>query len=126
MSVDKNAALLRGEAKHRVAWIYRDCCIGRGDGNKNVIIFSISCDGMYTRPGGQIADKFSRVGIDDADRLRSTAGGIEAIVTRVIPNLIGPMSLVNCCDGFSCKPIDYDVRFPASATNQQMLGWTQC
>jgi hypothetical protein len=99
--VNEDAALFRGEAKHRIAGVHRGRRIGRGDGNKDVIVFSEGCYGMNARPGRQAANKRAGVGIDNADRLSGTARGIEAVVACVIPNFIGTMGLVNCGNHFA-------------------------
>lgn len=66
--VNGDTALLHGKAKRDIASVRRGVRIRNRDGNKDVIVPSVSRDGVNARSGRQVVDKHAGFRIDDAEQ----------------------------------------------------------
>src|SRR3984893_13301476 len=126
--VNGDAAVFLRKSKQHTTRVRLGPLIRNRDGDKNVIVPSVGRYGVRGRSDRQVAKKFARRGVNDAEGriVPKTEGGVEAIVARVVPNFIGALRLLNSGDRFASQRVQDQKRLPALATHEQMLGGTEC
>src|ERR1700676_37553 len=125
--VDGDAAVLFGKAKHYVAHVRGRPLIRYRDRDENVIVSAVGGYRVSGGSGGQVRDDFARRGVNHAQRWSGAKAerGIEVIVARVVPDLIGALRPIHGGNWFPRQRVQDQKRRTAPATYEQVLGWTE-